>query len=167
VTTDKPKKWVPPKGGALHLKPRRDAAAELRANVLGRAHEVFDRYVNGESYKAIAATMPFEVAGWKLRSILTESEETKEMFANVLAFRADALVDEAVEHGRMAAAIGDSAGLRAAIDVNLKVASKLAPREYGDTSKLELTGKNGGALELKADLTLTAEQAYERLIKGK
>jgi hypothetical protein len=62
--------------------------------------------------------------------------------------------------------IGDAAGYRVAIDVNLKVAAKIAPREYGDTSKLELTGKNGGALQIKADLTLTAEQAYERLIKG-
>lgn len=166
MTPDKPKKWVPPKGGALHTKPRRDAAAELRANVLERAQEVFDRYVNGESYHAIAITMPFEVAGWKLRSILMENDQTKEMFSNVLAFRAHALVEQAIDHGRMAAAIGDSAGLRAAIDVNLKVAAKLAPREYGDTSKLELTGKNGGALEIKADLTLTAEQAYERLIKG-
>mgnify|MGYP000175581978 CR=1 FL=1 len=33
-------------------------------------------------------------------------------------------------------------------------------------ASLELTGKNGGALEIKADLSLTAEQAYERLIKG-
>jgi hypothetical protein len=38
--------------------------------------------------------------------------------------------------------------------------------DYGDKSKLELTGKNGGALEIKADLTLTAEQAYERMVKG-
>jgi hypothetical protein len=31
---------------------------------------------------------------------------------------------------------------------------------------VEHTGANGKAIEIKADLSLTAEQAYERLIKG-
>jgi hypothetical protein len=80
--------------------------------------------------------------------------------------RAHNLVDAALDYGRSAAAIGDSSGLKVAIDVNLKVAAKLNAAAYGDKSKVELTGANGGPLEMKADLSLTAEQAYERLIKG-
>jgi phosphoheptose isomerase len=54
-----------------------------------------------------------------------------------------------------------------AIDTHFKMAAKLNAAAYGDTSKVELTGKDGGAVEIKADMTITAEQAYERLIKGK
>lgn len=160
------KRWVPTEG-PLHNKPKRDAAALLRAQVLDVADAVFDRYVDGESYVEIAKGLPFQIQPWKLRDILHNSDETKDRFKNASLFRAHALVEAAIDYGKLAAANGDSAGLRAAIDVNLKVASKMAPAEYGDTKKVELTGKDGGALEVKADLTLTAEQAYERLIKGK
>lgn len=165
-TMNKPKKKLFVPEGALHRKPERDAQQLLRDQVLGMEAEIFDRYVWGESLQAIADTLPFKIQGWKLRSILVTEKQTAERYRMAGIERAHNLVDAAVDYGRQAAAIGDSAGLRVAIDTNLKVAAKLAPREYGDTSKLELTGKNGGALEIKADLSLTAEQAYERLIKG-
>lgn len=162
-----PKKpWAPEPGGAPHTKIERDAARILRAQVIKIADEIFDRYVEGESFLQIARSLPFKIPSWKLRTILMESEETRDLYANAAINRAHYLVESAVDYGRDAAAIGDPAGLRTAIDVNLKVASKMAPREYGDTKKVELTGQNGGALEIKADLSLTAEQAYERLIKG-
>jgi hypothetical protein len=159
------RKYVP-ETVALHRKPERDAAEVLREQVLGVADEVFDRYVWGESFQAIADTLDFKVAGWKLRAILMEHETTKETYAKIGALRAHNLVDAAIDYGRSAAAIGDAAGFRVAVDTNLKVAAKLNVMDYGDKSKLELTGKNGGAIEVKADLTLTAEQAYERMVKG-
>lgn len=165
--TDKPsKRWVPEPGGALHRKPIREAAAKLKREVLDQADDIFDRYISGQSLETIGRSLPSKIAGWKLRDILMNSDETREHYANTVIYRAHALVEQAIEHGVNAAAIGDAAGLRTAIDVNLKVASKLAPRDYGDTRKVELTGKDGAALEIKADLSLTAEQAYERLIKG-
>lgn len=152
-------------GTALHRLPERTAAQQLKADVLAVADEVFDRYVWGESFQAIADTLPFKVAGWKLRQILMESEETRETYANANILRSHNLIDAALDYGRQAAAIGDAAGLKAAIDTNLKIAAKLNAA-YNDKATVEHTGKNGGAIEIMADLSLTAEQAYERLIKG-
>jgi hypothetical protein len=160
-----PKKYVP-EVAALHRKAERDAMRQLEQDVLDVSDEVFNRWVWGESFQAIADTLPFKIAGWKLRSILMEHETTAEQYKTIGILRAHNLVDAAIDYGRQAAAIGDSAGLKVAIDTNLKVAAKLHAADYGDKSKVELTGKNGGALEIKADLSLTAEQAYERLIKG-
>lgn len=158
---DKPKNIGP----AMHVLAERKAADELRAQVLDVADEVFDRYVWGESFQAIADTLPFKVPGWKLRQILMEDEATRETYANANILRSHNLIEATLDYGRQAAAQGDAAGLKVAIDTNLKVAAKLNAA-YNDKSSLELTGKDGKALEIKADLTLTAEQAYERLIKG-
>lgn len=153
-------------GTALHKLPERTAAEQLKADVLSVADEVFDRYVWGESFQAIADSMPFKVPGWKLRQILMDSDETCEQYSMAGIERAHNLVDAALDYGRKAAAIGDASGLKAAIDTNLKVAAKLHASAYGDKTKVEHTGANGKAIEIKADLSLTAEQAYERLIKG-
>lgn len=153
-------------GTALHKLPERTAAEQLRADVLSVADVVFDRYVWGESFQAIADSLPFKVPGWKLRQILMDSDETADQYAMAGIERAHNLVDAALDYGRQAASLGDAAGLRAAIDTNLKVAAKLHASAYGDKTKVEHTGANGKAIEIKADLSLTAEQAYERLIKG-
>ena len=153
-------------GTALHKLPERTAAEQLKAEVLFVADEVFDRYVWGESFQSIADSLPFKIAGWKLRQILMDSDETSEQYAMAGIERAHNLVDAALDYGRQAAAIGDASGLKAAIDTNLKVAAKLHAAAYGDKTKVEHTGANGKAIEIKADLSLTAEQAYERLIKG-
>lgn len=154
-----------PPGTALHLDPKRIEATKLKAQVLEVSEEVFDRYVWGESFQAIADTLPFKVSGWKLRQILMESEETEETYANANILRSHNLIEAALDYGRTAAAIGDAAGLRVAVDTNLKIAAKLNAA-YNDKATVEHTGKNGGAIEIMADLSLTAEQAYERLIKG-
>lgn len=146
------------------MKPQRQAAAELKQRVLDAADEIFDRYVLGESMNSIAQSLPFKVPDWKLRTILMESEETRDLYATADINRAHALVEQALDHGRLAAALGDAAGLRTSIDVNLKVAAKLAPRQYGDTSKVELTGKDGGPLKIVA---LTDEQLMEIAARGK
>jgi hypothetical protein len=50
-----------------------------------------------------------------------------------------------------------------AIDVNLKVAAKLNAAAYGDKSKVELTGANGGPVKL---LAMTDEQLLEIAAKA-
>jgi hypothetical protein len=150
-------------GTALHLDPKRQAEAELKRQVIEVADDVFDRYVWGESFQAIADTLPFKVTGWKLRDILMNSPETAETYANVGIHRAHNLVDATIDYGRTAAAIGDAAGLRVAIDTNLKVASKLHAAEYGDSKKVELTGAGGGPVKL---LALTDEELLKIAAQG-
>ena len=136
-------------------------------HVLAMAEDIFERYMAGESMRLIAESMPFKISSNRLRDILLNNPDTREAYADIHIHRSHSLVEAAVDYAREAGMLGDAAGLRVAIDANLKVAAKINARDYGDKSKVELTGKDGGSLELKADLTLTAEQAYERLIKGK
>lgn len=156
-------------GTALHKLPERTAAEQLKADVLSVADDVFDRYVWGESFQAIADSLPFKVPGWKLRQILMDSEETRDQYAMSGIERAHNLVDAALDYGRTAAALGDAAGLRAAIDTNLKVAAKLHASAYGDKSKVELTGANGGPVKLLAmtdeELLKIAAQAAKEQAK--
>lgn len=161
MATKKPdpkKPWAPEPGGAPHTKVERDAQRILRAQVMKIADQIFDRYIDGESFYQIAQSLPFKCPSWKLRTILMEDEATRDLYENAALNRAHGLVESAVDYGRQAAAIGDAAGLRTAIDVNLKVASKMAPREYGDSKKVELTGANGGPIKMVA---LTDEQLME------
>jgi hypothetical protein len=150
-------------GTALHKVPERTAAEQLKADVLACADEVFDRYVWGESFQAIADSLPFEIQGWKLRQILMDSKETHERYATVGIERAHNLVDAALDYGRRAAAIGDASGLKVAIDTNLKVAAKLNAVDYGDKSKVELTGENGGPVKL---LAMTDEELMKIAAQG-
>jgi hypothetical protein len=156
-------------GTALHKLPERTAAEQLKADVLAVADDVFDRYVWGESFQAIADSLPFKVPGWKLRQILMDSEDTRDQYAMAGIERAHNLVDAALDYGRTAAALGDAAGLRAAIDTNLKVAAKLHASAYGDKSKVELTGANGGPVKLLAmtdeELLKIAAQAAKEQAK--
>lgn len=160
-TMNKPKD--PRTGTALHRLPERTAAEQLKADVLAVAEDVFDRYVWGESFQSIADSLPFKVPGWKLRQILMDSEETKDQYAMAGIERAHNLVDAALDYGRTAAAIGDASGLKTAIDVNLKVAAKLNAAAYGDKSKVELTGKDGGPVKL---LALTDEELLKIAAQG-
>lgn len=148
-----------------HKIPKLQAAEKIKADVLAVSDEVFDRYVLGEPFEQIAQTLDFFIQGWKLREVLMVVRPDR--YPTIGIDRAHHLVESSIEYARKAAAIGDAAGLRVAIDTNLKVAAKLNAADYGEKTKVELTGKDGKALEIKADLSLTAEQAYERLIKGK
>lgn len=150
-------------GTALHKQPQRTEAEQLKADVLAVADEVFDRYAWGESFQQIADTLPFKVQGWKLRSILMSSPETEERYATVGIERAHNLVDAALDYARKAAAIGDAAGLRVAVDTNLKVAAKLNSRDYGDSKKVELTGEGGGPVKL---LAMTDEELMKIAAQG-
>lgn len=148
---------------ALHKVPERTAAEQLRADVLAVAEVVFDRYVWGESFQAIADSLPFKVQGWKLRQILMDSKETREQYAMAGIERAHNLVDAALDYGSAAAKLKTEAGLKVAIDVNLKVAAKLNASDYGDKSKVELTGAGGGPVKL---LAMTDEELMKIAAQG-
>lgn len=149
-------------GPALHTQPKRAADAELRAQVLGAADQVFDRYVAGESFEAIARTLPLQVSGWKLRETLMSMDETREVYANANILRSHYLMEAALDYSREAAALGDAAGLRTAIDTSLKVAAKLNSC-YSDKATIEHTGQGGGPIKL---LALTDEQLQAIAAQG-
>lgn len=151
-------------GPALHIEPRLKAAEELKQKILDVADEVFDRYVWGESFQAIADSLKPEikVAGWKLRQILMESEETRETYANANILRSHNLVEASLDYGRAAAAIGTESGYKVAIDTNMKVAAKLNAA-YSDKAKLEVTGENGGPVKL---LSMTDEDLMRIAAQG-
>lgn len=134
---------------APHRQPARTAAEQLKAEVMVVADEVFDRYVAGESFHAIATSLPFEIQGWKLRQILLESDETSGRYAMAGIERSHFLIDQALDHAKSAAAIGDAAGLKAAIDTNLKIAAKLNAA-YNDKATVEHIGQGGGPIKLLA-----------------
>lgn len=149
-------------GLALHTEPKRTAAEEQKANVLAVADEVFDRYVWGESFQAIADSLKFKIAGWKLRQILMESEETRETYANANILRSHNLIEASLDYGRQAAAIGTEQGLKVAIDTQLKIAAKLNAA-YSEKAKLEVTGENGGPVKL---LSMTDEDLMRIAAQG-
>ena len=161
----KPPLFVP--AGKANLKPRREARADTEGVILEMADAIMDQYVAGDSLSKIAETLPIPYPAWKLRNLLAEHPQTAARYLTLPLERAHYLADEAVEVAHEARMIGDSAGKRVASDVYMKTAARLAPSVYGDKAQVELSGKDGGAIEMKADMTLTAAEAYERLIKGK
>jgi hypothetical protein len=128
---------------------------------------MFDRYIRGERFYDLAAELVPGVPLPRVRYLISVNDDLQEAWAAATLERSHYMIEENLTHAKMAAAVGDPAGYRVAIDTHFKMAAKLNAATYGDTSKVELTGKDGGAVEIKADMTITAEQAYERLIKGK
>lgn len=149
-------------GLALHTEPKRTAAEELKSKILEVADEVFDRYVYGESFQVIADSLKFKVAGWKLRQVLMECEETRETYANANILRSHNLIEASLDFGRQAAAIGTESGFKVAIDVQLKIAAKLN-HAYSDKATLEHTGQGGGPIKL---LAMTDEELLKIAAQG-
>lgn len=150
--------------GSPHRQPIIQAREKAREEVLAKADEIFERYIHGESMKAIFASMRFPLPDSVVRTILMTAPETMERYQNANVMRSHYLVESAVEFGMQAAAIGDSAGLRVAVDTAFKMASKLNQAQYGDANKVELTGKDGGPVKL---LALSDEDLMKIAAQGK
>jgi hypothetical protein len=152
---------------SLRAVPGELARAKIKAMVIEHLDDIVDRYARGESLQTIGASLPTPIQGARLRTILINTDETHAAYANAYVERSHQLVEEALELGKKAGKLGDAAGYKVNVDVNMKVAAKINPQAYGEASKVELTGRGGGPLEVKADVTLTPAEAYERLVKGK
>lgn len=110
-----------------------------------------------------------------------------EMYARAREDRADVLADEIVsiadeecvmvKHPQggdgddgMTEVVFDSVAVsrnKLRVDARKWAASKLKPRSYGDKIQQEVTGAGGGPLQVKADVTLSPSDAYQRLLHGK
>jgi hypothetical protein len=136
---------------------------QLKAKTLAVADDVFARYIMGESFETIASTLKFPITGSQLRVLLKTMPETADTFSTLREERAHRLFDLSVEMSLQAGNTGDLAGLKIAIDTNLKIASKLNAGHYGDKSSVELTGKDGGAIKIHQ---MTDEQLLEIASQG-
>lgn len=142
-----------------------EAARVRREAILARKDEMLELYMGGYGFKAIVEMLGMDESPNFVRMILSSDQSTRQEYIQAHISRAHTLVEEAVDTARLGRAIGDAAGLRVATDTFLKVATKIAPAEYGDKTNVELTGKGGGPVE--ANMTVSPAEAYEKLIKGK
>lgn len=140
----------------------RDQRAARRQAVLDRLDEILELYSSGHSFEQIVPLLKMTESSHFVRHVVCTYAHKE--YARAAKDRAHALVEKAVDVARQSIAIGDAAGYRVAVDTFLKVASKMAPEEYGDKARIEHTGADGGPMQ--AEVTLTAAEAYERLIKG-
>ena len=52
------------------------------------------------------------------------------------------------------------------VETRLKLLAKWSPKKYGDRVHQEITGADGGAIKTETNVTLSAEEAYKRMIDG-
>lgn len=142
-----------------------EAARLRREAILARKDEMLELYMGGYGFKAIVEMLGIHESPNFVRMILSSDPGTRQEYIEAHISRAHTLVEEAVDTARLGKAIGDAAGLRVATDTFLKVATKIAPAQYGDKASLELSGKDGGPIE--ANMSVSPAEAYEKLIKGK
>jgi hypothetical protein len=154
---------VPPHKEAEHAERERQLA-ELRAV----AEELFDRYIRGERFYDLVQELVPGVPLTRVRYFISVNDDLQEAWITSRMERSHYMIEENLQHAKMAAAVGDPAGLRVAIDTHFKMAAKLNS-EYDDKSKVELTGANGGPVKLLAltddELLKIAAQAAKEQVK--
>jgi hypothetical protein len=152
-----------PVGNLVHAM-QRDAQQMRLAAVLERQDEIFELYMCGHSFEVAVQMLGMTESPNYVRLKLWEHAHDQYLMATKA--RAHNLVEKAVDVASLSTRLGDAAGMRVAVDTYLKVASKISPEDYGDKTKIEHTGKDGGPIETKADLTLSPADAYEKMVRG-
>jgi transposase-like protein len=84
---------------------------------------------------------------------------------------AQAREDQADYHAEEIIDIADDASItpdarRIRIDARKWKAGKMKPKVYGDKLQQELSGPGGAPIETKSTVTLTAEEAYRKMLDG-
>ncbi|MBU0593350.1 MAG: terminase small subunit protein [Gammaproteobacteria bacterium] len=119
------------------------------------AAEICERLSAGESLRAICrdAHMPERptVSNWLLAhpSFFSQYTHARDIGLDVLADQVIEIADErpgTLDNG--ATDGGDVANRRLRFDARRWYLSKLAPKRYGDRTSMELTGKDGGPVEI-------------------
>jgi hypothetical protein len=158
----KPKPAIVNTGNLAHAAKLAEYDAR-RAAVLERKDEFLELYMNGCSFAQAVELLDVKESPNYVRLVITKY--CREEFVLAQRSRAHSLVEQAVDVARMAVKLGDSGGFRVATDAMFKAAGKLAPEEYGERSKMEVTGKNGGPIALAAG-NLTDEQLAQIIANG-
>ncbi len=141
--------------------------------------DIFARIASGESMNKICQEdgMP---ARKTLFSWIAEDAEIQRRYELALVMRTEVHAEQILDiadDGTNDSYTDDEGNVRVDHDViarsKLRVdarkwhMSKMNPKRYGDKITQEHTGANGGAIEMKADVTLTPDEAYMKLIGKK
>lgn len=127
-------------------------------------HQILQRHATGESLQEIAESIDGIESGVQIRRWITLDPEMSADFNAVIEIRAHWMVEEAGRLAGLAAKSGDVSGLKCSIDAYLKIASKIAPKLYGDKSTLEVVGAGGGPV--KHTVEMSPEDAYKAMLSG-
>jgi hypothetical protein len=135
------------------------------------AAEICERIANGESLRRVCLDERMPPAGTVCRW-LAEAKHIgfREQYAKARERQADAIFDEALDiaddgsNDWMQDKNPDNPGYklngehvqrsRLRIDTRKWIAGKLNPKKYGEKSTTEITGKDGGPIETKGEVTL-------------
>lgn len=125
---------------------------------------LIDLYVDGFSFRRAVEQLGIPVTAAQARSALMH--HWPERWADAVAARAHELIERNGEHAISAAATGDASGLKAASEINFKLAAMYDPTRFGEKRTVELTGAGGGAIKTETMVTLSPDEAYKRMLGG-
>lgn len=121
------------------------------------ADEICERLARGESLRAICSD---EESGWlpserTVHRWLNANEEFRQQYVRAREVQADTLVDEIIDiaDGKIAVTLGKEEVLsdptrdRLRMDARKWVASKLAPKKYGEAVQMKHTDADGGPVQ--------------------
>jgi len=136
----------------------------VAATIAPHVEQILDLWVDGMSMRQIVEQLRLPVTASQCRGALFQN--WTDQFEQARRDRADELMERNGEHAANAAATGEPSGYKAAADINFKLAAQLDPVRYGDKKTVALTGPDGGAVKVEADVTLSPDEAYKRMLKG-
>lgn len=147
------------------------------------ATEICARLADGESLRSICmdSRMPDKTTVFRwLAQTDGEVSAFRNQYARAREAQADRLAEEILEiadDGRNDTYVDEEgnaktdhdviARSRLRVDSRKWLASKLAPKKYGERVAQEISGPDGGPQQHESKVTLSAEEAYRRLIDGK
>lgn len=130
------------------------------------ADAICERLAEGESLRAICAAEDMPSKGTVFRW-LAQSTEFRDQYARAREAQADTLADEIVDiadDGRNDKYVDDEgrprvdqdviARSRLRVDARKWVAAKLKPKVYGDKSTTEVSGLNGGPIDMAVSINI-------------
>lgn len=124
--------------------------------------EILRRIADGESLRSVCRSegMPSRET---VREWLDKDPDLAGQYARAVSERADVLVEDMLEIAD-AARGGDAEAVQAAklrVDTRKWVASKMAPRRYGDRAAVELSGPAGGPVQVESIVDLVKRVSAE------
>lgn len=131
-----------------------------------KRREIVELWADGHSFNEINKLLELGLERGVLRRVCIRDDDLSAMLQMNTDLRAHSLAEQSLEWAKEATMLGESSGYKVGIDTYMKTAARLLPKDYADVTKTELSGPGGKPLVIKADLTISPADAYERMVKG-